>query len=264
MEKLLSLAAFAVLSFPTIAAAQSVFEGTWKVDLSNIDFSKKPDTYVLLNGAYECKTCVPAYSVKADGMDQPVTGHPYFNTIAITVVNDKQVTEIDKKDGKVVSTSTTTVSADGKTVKFEFTDSSNTNGGPPVTGSGEAVQVAKGPAGSHAISGSWRTSKIEGLSDNGTSVTYKVDGNSIVMTSPTGQSYTAKLDGTDAPLSGDPGTTSVSVRLLGKNTLEETDKRDGKVIGVMKLTVAADGKTAKATYEDKLQNRTTSYGLTKR
>jgi hypothetical protein len=35
----------------------------------------------------------------------------------------------------------------------------------------------------------------------------------------------------------------------GKDMLEETDKRDGKVVGVFKMTVAADGKTAKASFD---------------
>ena len=83
------------------------------------------------------------------------------------------------------------------------------------------------------------------------------------MTSQTGQSYTAKLNGTDAPMKGDPGVTSVSVKMIGKNTLEETDKRDGKVISVFKMTVAADGKTAKAVAEDKLQDRTTEFAVVK-
>ena len=83
------------------------------------------------------------------------------------------------------------------------------------------------------------------------------------MTNPTGQSYTAKLDGTDAPMKGDPGVSSVSVKMIGKNTLEETDKRDGNVIGVFKVTVAADGKSAKASYDDELQKRTTDYTATK-
>ena len=82
------------------------------------------------------------------------------------------------------------------------------------------------------------------------------------MTTPTGQSYTAKLNGGDAPMKGDPGVTSVSVKMMG-NTLEENDKRDGKVIGVFKVTVAADGKTAKASFDDKLQNRTTDFTATK-
>ena len=129
----------------------------------------------------------------------------------------------------------------------------------PGTGKGEATRVAKGPAGSNALSGSWRATKIEGLSDNATVWTYKVSGDEITMTNPTGQTYTAKLNGTDAPMKGDPGTTSVSVKMRGKDTLEETDKRDGKVIGVFRMTVAADAKTAKASYENKLENRTTDF-----
>jgi hypothetical protein len=212
---------------------------------------------------YTCKTCVPPYTIKADGTDQSVTGHPYFDSVAIKVVNDNAIEETDKKNGKVVATSTSTVSSDGNTLMFTFNDSSNTNGGPPVTGKGEATRVAKGPAGSNAISGSWRTTKIEGLSDNATVWTYKVSGDELTMSSPTGQSYTAKLNGTDAPMKGDPGVTSVSVKMIGKDTLEETDKRDGKVIGVFKVTVASDGKTAKASFEDKLQNRTTNFDAMK-
>jgi hypothetical protein len=83
------------------------------------------------------------------------------------------------------------------------------------------------------------------------------------MTNPTGQSYTAKLNGADAPMKGDPGVNSVSVKMKGKDTLEETDKRDGKVIAVFKMTIAPDGKNAKASVDDKLQNRTTDFNVAK-
>jgi hypothetical protein len=263
MKKLYALAAAAALSMPALAPAQSLLEGTWKIDMSKVDFPKKPDIFVLQNGMYECKTCAPPYTIKADGTDQAVTGHPYVDTIAIEVVSDHAIKETDKKDGKVVATSSTTVSPDGNTLMFTFSDASNTNGGPPVTGKGEAVRVAKGPAGSNAVSGSWRTSKMESVSENAIVWSYKLSGNEITMTNPTGQSYTAKLDGTDAPMKGDPGISSVSVKMLGKDTLEETDKRDGKVIGIFRITVAPDAKTAKASYDDKLQNRTTAFDATK-
>jgi hypothetical protein len=263
MKKLFLFVALGALLMPRLATAQSAFDGTWKIDMNKVDFSKKPDVFVLQNGMYSCKTCVPAYDVKADGADQSVSGHPYYDTVAIKVVSDHAIEETDKKNGKVVSTSTSTVSSDGDTLMFTFSDSSNTNGGPPVTGKGEAKRVAKGPAGSNAISGSWRTTKIEGLSDNAIVWTYKVSGDEITMTNLTGQSYIAKLNGTDAPMKGDPGITSVSVKMKGKDTLEETDKREGKVISVFKMTVAADGKTAKASVDDKLQNRTTDFDVTK-
>src|ERR1700686_4318095 len=65
----------------------------------------------------------------------------------------------------------------------------------------------------------------------------------VSMPSPTGQSSSAKLDGTDAPYKGDPGTTSVSVKKLNKNAIEETDKRDGKVISIARISVDPDSKT---------------------
>jgi hypothetical protein len=263
MKKLFFLIPFGALLIPAFASAQSAFDGTWKIDMSKVDWPKKPDTYLLQNGMYECKTCAPAYKIKADGTDQAVTGHPYYDTVAIKVVGDHEIQETDKKSGKVVASSTTIISADGGTSTWTFMDASDTNGGPPVTGKGESKLVAKGPAGSHAVSGSWQIAKMAGLSDNAIIWSYMTMGDSIMMTAKTGQSYTAKLDGTDAPMKGDPGVTSVSVKRMGKNVLVETDKRDGKIVSVFTLTVAADGKTAKATSDDRLQMRTTSFNVVK-
>ena len=251
MKKSLLFALLLFLAIPAISQAQDALDGTWKVDLSKAQMPKKPDVYVLQDGMYHCKTCVPAVDIKADGQDQAVSGNPYYDTKAVKVVDDRTIEETNKKNGKTVTTSKMTVSADGKTAAFEFDDSSATDS-QPVTGKGEMIRVAKGPAGSHAISGSWRTTKIDSVSDNGTTFTYKVDGDTLNMSTPTGQSYSAKLDGTDSPFKGDPGTTSVSIKRLGKNAVEETDKRDGKVISVSRNTVVADGKTMNIAWSDKL------------
>jgi hypothetical protein len=264
MKKLLFLAPLGAMLFAAnMLIAQSPIDGTWKIDMSKVDFSKKPDVFLLKGGMYSCKTCTPPYTVKADGSDQAVSGHPYFDSVAIQVVSDHEIKETDKKGGKVVATSTVTVSADGKKAMVEFSDASDTNGGAPVTGKGESMLVMKGPAGSHATSGSWRMGKIEGMSDNATVWSYKVSGDSITMNSKTGQTYTAKINGGDAPMQGDPGVSSVSVRMPGKHTVIETDKRDGKIVSVFTLTVAADGKTAKAIAEDKLAMKTTTFDVTK-
>jgi hypothetical protein len=255
MKKLLWFVLLLSLLTPGLAMAQSVFDGTWKVDLKTAQFPTKPDVYLLQDGMFHCKTCVPVIDVKADGKDQKVTGHPYFDTMSIKLVDDRTYEETDKKNGKVVTTSKTWVSSDGNTLMFEFSDSSASSGD-PVTGKGEETRVTKGPAGAHAVSGSWRMSKMEGMSDNGLAFTYKVEGDSLTMNNPTGQSYTAKLDGTEAPYKGDPGTTSVSVKRVDKNTMEETDKRDGKVITVSRMTVSADGKSMTIAFDDKLHGTT--------
>ena len=256
MKKLLLAGWLMWLLLPGSATAQNAFYGTWKVDMSSVEFPKKPDVYLLQNGTFECKSCVPPISIKADGMDQKVTGHPFFDTLSVKAVDDHNVEQTNKRDGKVVGTEKDSVSVDGETLTGNWTDSGEPSGGTQA-GSYTAKRVAKGPAGANMISGSWRTEKA----DNPASVltwTYKVNGDELSMSNPTGQSYTAKLDGSDAPYKGDPGTTSVSVKMHGKDTLEETDKRDGKVISISKMTISPDGKTLKIVYEDKLHGTTAS------
>jgi len=258
MRKWLGFTLSLSLLMPALATGQSPFEGTWKFELNTAQFPKKPDVYLVQDGMYHCKTCVPAIDVKADGQDQKISGHPYYDTVSIKVVDDRTIQETDKKNGKTVATSKTWVSADGNTLMFEFSDSSNTNAD-PVTGKGEETRVAKRPEGSHGISGSWRMSKLDTLSENGLLVTFKVSDDSLTMTNQTGQSYTAKLDGTEAPYKGDPGTTSVSVKRTGPNTIDETDKRNGKVISIAHMTVSADGKSLTFAIEDKVHGTTSKF-----
>jgi len=242
-----------LLLLPILAMAQSQFEGTWKNDESKMQLPTKPDMFVLQNGTYECKTCVPPYFIKADGTDQKVSGDPYADTLSVKVIDDHTVENTYKRAGKVVETDKNVISADGNTLTVYWTDSGQPTGG-TRTGTYTAKRGANGPAGAHLLSGSWKGEKQEVPA--GITWTYKIKGNELTMTTPYGQSYTAKLDGIDAPYKGDPGTTNVSVKMLSKNTLEETDKRDGKVTGIIKFTVSADGKTGKWVWEDKLHGTT--------
>lgn len=262
MNKRIGLLLLCALLIPAFGAAQDVFTGTWKVDVGTAKFPEKPDVFLLQNGMYDCETCVPPIRIKADGQDQTVTGHPYFDAMNVKVIDDHNVELISKKSGKTVATNKLTVSPDGNTLSMDFIDASATNAD-PVSGKGEYTRVKKGPSGANAISGSWRVAKVDTVSDNGLSFTYKVSGDTIEMTTPTGQSYTAKLDGTDAPYHGDPGTTSVSVKQFGPNTIEEIDKRDGKVISVSRMTVRSDGKTATIVTEDKLHDTKSEITATK-
>ncbi len=75
---------------------------------------------------------------------------------------------------------------------------------------------------------------------------------------PTGQSYDAKIDGKEAPYVGDPGTTSVSLKRIG-NSIVETDYRDGKAISVALMSVSADGKTMTIDVDDKLHGTKATY-----
>jgi hypothetical protein len=258
MKKLL----FVVLLAPLSAWGQTAFDGTWRLDLSKAQLPKKPDIYLLQNGTYKCETCAPPYEVKADGQDHKITGHPFFDTLSVRVVNDKTVELTEKKNGKIVGTDKSTVSEDGNQLVDEFTwqpEASNKQ----QSGKAASTRVAKGPAGSHAISGSWRGEKLQDFSQEALILTYKSAGDGLTMKAGTGESYDAKFDGKDYPFKGDPGVTSVSLKKINANTIEETDKRDGKVIFVSRMTISPDGKTMKIDVDDKLHGTTSSYVASK-
>jgi hypothetical protein len=70
------------------------------------------------------------------------------------------------------------------------------------------------------------------------------------MRRPTGQSYSARIDGGDAVYRGDPEIDGVAVKRVGAGSIEETDKKGGKIVSVTTLTVAADGKSMKVVVKD--------------
>jgi hypothetical protein len=254
MKKLL----FVLLLVPALAWSQSPFDGTWKVDLNKAKLPKKPDVYLLQNGNYECKTCVPPVNVKADGQFQKVSGDPYRDAVMVKAIDDKHVEMASQKDGKDVSKSTRSVSDDGNTLTINWTYYANPTGG-PQSGSNIMKRVGKAPAGANATSGSWREEKAEAASADNLTFSFKSEGSdSLSYSTPTGQSYTAKLDDKDVPYTGDPGTTTAALKREG-NSIVETDKRDGKVISVSKLTVAPDGKTMTIDVDDKLNGDKASY-----
>jgi hypothetical protein len=249
------------LLVPAAASAQGPLDGTWKIDVASAKFPEKPEQYLLADGRYTCSTCVPKVDVKADGTDQQITGSKYRDTVAVTMVNDRTVRFTSKKDGKVVSEGTSTVAADGKTLTEEFT--SYPPAGEPVKGKIVSERVDKGPAGAHALSGSWKATKAADFSDAAMTVTFKSTADGLSMSSPTGESYDAKFDGKDYPIKGDRGGSMVSIRKIDDRTVEETVKRDGKVVGVARMTVSPDGQTLNFKYDNKERGTTMTYAAKK-
>jgi len=158
--------------------------------------------------------------------------------------------ETDKRNGKAVGTTRMTVSLDGNAATVEWTESCNAQND-VVAGKDILSRVARGPSGAHAISGSWLISKRLNRSENALVVVLKLEANTFSFADPTGQGYAAKLDGTETPITGDLSNTMVSVKLIDENTVEETDKRDGKIVEVTRFTVSADGKTLTVFMENK-------------
>jgi hypothetical protein len=242
-----------------VALAASPFDGTWKMRADSAKATGKPDTWAIVDGMYQCPSCVPAVKVKADGHDQKVSGHAYYDTIAVTVVNPTTVEMTQKRAGKQVGNVTYVVSSDGHTLTGKFNDY---NGAKVASGTFTETRHAPGPAGAHAVSGSWMLDQVVNVNDAGTIVSYQMTDEQF-SSQFNGQSYSAKFDGKDYPVHNDPGNTVVSLRKVDASTVIETDKRDGKLTDEIRMAAAADGKTIAVTDKDLQHDQVTTFTLEK-
>jgi GH15 family glucan-1,4-alpha-glucosidase len=258
IERLVAYALFLMLVLwaPASSLAQGPFDGTWRTNMDQSKLSPKPNVFSLNKGMYDCSSCSPKIHVKADGQDQSVTGQPY-DTVSVREVDPKSIATTTKKNGKTVTEQTRTVSDDGNTLTAKVT-SHPENSDQTVSVEVTYTRVGKAPAGANGTSGSWRVNKVQ-ESDNGLTTTYTSSGNELSMSEPTGESYTAKLDGKDYPVKGTYTYNSVSLKRVNDRTIEETDKRDGKVIFARKMTVAPDGKKMTVVSTNKLTGATSTY-----
>jgi hypothetical protein len=253
------ISALALALVPAAALASSALDGTWKTRTDSMKVTGKPDMFAIVDGTYTCSSCSPEVKIKADGADQAVTGHDNYDSKAVKVVDPKTVEVTNKLAGKVVATNTVTVSADGSTLAGKFTDYTGTK---PATGSYTEKRVAAAAPGAHAISGSWQQDKMSDANDALAIVTYEMTPDHFVM-HWNGQSYDAKFDGKEYPVTGDPAHTVVTLKRIDDRTVLETDHRMGKVTDEIRIAAAKDGKTVEVTDKDPVHGQTTTYTLEK-
>jgi hypothetical protein len=245
----------------TAAQAQSPFDGTWKTDLSKSTFSPKPNIFYISKDWYHCVSCTPGFDVPADGQDHRVVGQPY-DTIAVMVTDAHTIAITTKKEGKVMSEQKRTVSDDGKTLTVSIIDHPM-NTDKTVTFEAKAKREGVLHEGAHATSGRWIIQNEKG-SDDALLTTYKVNGDEITMTEPTGETYTAKFDGADYPVKGAYDYDAVELKRIDKQTIEETDKRDEVVLAVYHMTVSTNGKMMTVVEHNKLNGHDSTFVATKK
>ena len=84
-----------------------------------------------------------------------------------------------------------------------------------------------------------QTTKLETVSDGIREIGDRVNADG----SKTQWEWTAKFDGKDYAVKGDPDRHMVSLKKIDDNTIEVTNKKNGKVTNTMKIVVAKDGKS---------------------
>jgi hypothetical protein len=247
----IAFAAFALL--PAVVLAGSALDGTWKMRPNSVKVSGKPDSRVIEGGAYSCSSCVPAIDkLPADGAYHKVAGHAYYDEMKVTILSPTAIEIATQRDGKPASVTSYTLSADGNTANGKFTDYS---GSAPATGMFTEKRVGPAPAGAHATSGAWLPQAVSSANDALSIVVYAMTADGFSMKA-NGQSYEAKFDGKQYPVTGDPGGTKVTLKKIDDHTVQESDYRQGKEVDEIHL--AASGNALELTDKDLVHGQTTN------
>jgi len=233
--------AVTALALASPALADSPFEGTWKIDDSATQYSQVPSVTSLKDGSYSCTSCTPAYTVPADGAFHPVAGRSAVDAMSVTVVDPHTLTYRWQKDGKTIGTETDKVGPDGNTLTY--TDSWISPSGKTFTSAVTQARVGTALPGEHLATGKWRTVAVKDTSGTSSDRTFKVEGDTIMASSPSGMHYTATFGGPYVKVEGVDGDQEVAVARSGPRTMTERWKSDGKLTGVYIIKSNEDGKT---------------------
>ena len=253
MKHFYSSLALACLLASTLWAADDPFLGKWKLNMEKSKFTGEQTKIEDLGGnKYKWTSGNVTNTYTADGSDQPTQ---FGNTVAITPVDANNWKMVIKKDGRVLTSMTHTLSADGKTQTIKGTGNK-----PDGTTDDFAVTMKKVSGGS-GWGGTWEDTDVKFTSPDEWDIqAYEGDGLTF-HTAAYKDTLSMKFDGKDYEEKGPnvaPGSMSSGKR-VNPHTVELTDKVKGEVMDQMKFEVSPDGKMLTVTVQGTGQSNAQTY-----
>ena len=247
----------ALLLLGGVSAGQSPFDGSWVSKIGE-RLPEGPISYSLTRETLRCSCAIGSIEMKPDGYDHKTPEAAYWDTLNVQAVDAHTVLLIAKKAGRTMFTELDSVSQDGKALTQMVKDTTEAE---TVTIETQS-QRFEGPPASTLPSGTWKAFKTS-RSLNASLIRYTCTKDSFSAETPLGERYTAKFDGQFYPVEDDPGHTMVSAKLLDARTVELTSKRNGKIVSVSRLSVAPEGNSIHAVFENKESGGKTAFDFEK-
>lgn len=243
------LAASTTPALPSNAA----WNGTWKLNQSKSQMTGDTFTYSMnANGTIRYSNGgTITYDFACDGKDYTVIAN---FTVACKKVSDTTYDFTNKQNGKVQSTDQQVISADGKTM----TDTGT--GTRPNGTTSTNVDKYERVSGTSGLAGEWKHVNVKSTAPS--LMTISISGTTITQSNPTYKtSVTAKLDGSEAPLTGPtvPAGVTESFKPQGSRQIYWVTKYKGKLFSEDTLTLSADGTTITDVYSTPGQSAKQTY-----
>jgi hypothetical protein len=224
----------ACLATGTLRAANDPFVGDWKLNPSRSKLTDQMKVQSIAANKYAFDFGDGgAEMIAVDGTDQTSN---FGTTLSVSIEGPDSWKVVRKKEGRILLTATWKLSKDGNTFTDDFT-AIQPNGSPF-----NLKYVYKRMAGTSGFAGTW-----ESTSETVNSVfvlqvrPYEGDGLSFINPSHE-ETTNVKFDGKDYPNMGPnvaPGSAS-SVHRVNQNTLEMTDKINGKITDTQQIELSSD------------------------
>lgn len=249
MKRTRFLIALACLLAGTLWASDDPFCGKWKLNMEKSQFTGDQIKIQDLGGnKYKWTVGKISDTIAYDGSEQAVH---FDRTLSMTPDGANNWKMVIKKDGRIISSMTHTIAADGKTQTIKGTETK------PDGTTSDFNAVWKKVSGGAGWGGTWQESDVKFTSTDEWEISpYETDGLSF-NNSGYQNVLNMKFDGKEYEEKGPDvasGSTSSGKRVSG-NTLEVTDKIKGQVIDHMKFEVSPDGKTLTLTVHETGQQK---------
>jgi hypothetical protein len=228
----LTLAAAAVL-----AAGSLPHTGKWKLNLAKSDFGETTMAVADLgSGEMQFTTAGQSYKFKMDGKEYPGL---FGQTAVWKKVDASTWEETEKLNGKVLSTSSYKLAADGKSLTAVAKTIK------PEGGEVEETVVYDRESGGPGLPGKWKTKNFKSSSPSLLEMTVSDENGVKLAMADFKLTCEAKFDGKEYPCTGPTiaqGWT-MSAKKTGPRTIEVINQLNGKPMFEATMFVSADGKT---------------------
>ena len=239
LRQCLATVALAVLAGwgAALASQQLPHVAKWKMNPAKSDFGQTTMTYEQMpSGEMKSTAMGQSYTFKVDGKPYPAV---FGAAAAWTSLGPATWQTVWTLDGKVLTTDTLTLSADGKTLTM------NSKGTKPNGETIDDTVVAERVSGGPGLAGKWKTKNMKSASPSVLEFTPSGPDGLMIKIVDMELSCEAKFDGKDGPCKGPtigPGWT-VAFTKQGARGLDMMVKNAGKTVFNTSYTVSADGKT---------------------